>query len=300
MQLANRVAWITGGGKRLGRAIALELARRGCHLAIHYGRSAAEAHEVARAAEELGRRAIVYRADLARVEEIRSMAGQIENEFGGLDILINTAANFDRVALEEIDEAAWDRALDVNLKGSAFCALEAARLMRLKRDSGATLLAPAMATASAISPVTINLDDPDPALLSGTYDAPAPEAEVRSMPALWGKIINFADWSALRPYRNYLPYMISKGGVVTLTEALAQELSPEITVNAIAPGTVLPPAQTGAAELEKIAGNVPLQRLGAPQDVVDAVLFLLEGGDYITGQILRVDGGRYLAQPGRG
>src|SRR5262245_31323879 len=118
MQLTHTVAWITGGGKRLGRALAMELARRGCNLALQYGRSSAEAHEVAQAAEHLGRQCIVYRADLSKIEDIYSMGRRIEGEFGRLDILINCAANFERIPLEEITEQNWNRALDVNLRGS--------------------------------------------------------------------------------------------------------------------------------------------------------------------------------------
>lgn len=112
---------------------------------------------------------------------------------------------------------------------------------------------------------------------------------------LAGKIINFADWAAYRPYRHYLPYLVSKAGVVCLTQALAKELAPKIQVNAIAPGPVLLPPDFSEREKRAVIEATVVKRLGSPQDIVNAVLFLLEGGDFITGHVLVVDGGRLIA-----
>lgn len=109
-----------------------------------------------------------------------------------------------------------------------------------------------------------------------------------------GKIINFADWAAARPYRHYLPYLVSKAGVVCLTQALAKELAPRVQVNAVAPGPVLLPADFPAAERRRVIRSTLVRRLGTPQDVVNAVLFLVEGSDFVTGHVLVVDGGRLL------
>jgi pteridine reductase len=109
-----------------------------------------------------------------------------------------------------------------------------------------------------------------------------------------GKIIHFTDWAVDRPYRDFLPYLVAKGGVVTLTKALAAELAPTITVNAIAPGTVEPPPQTPPQQLERIRASSALNRLGVADDVNHAVLYLLEGTDFVTGEVIRVDGGRFL------
>ncbi len=113
-----------------------------------------------------------------------------------------------------------------------------------------------------------------------------------------GKIINFADWAAARPYRHYLPYLVSKAGVVCLTKALAKELEPNVQVNAIAPGPVLLPEDFPASVKRKIIQSTLVKRLGSPQDIVNAVLFLLEGGDFITGHVLVVDGGRLIGGGG--
>jgi len=107
-----------------------------------------------------------------------------------------------------------------------------------------------------------------------------------------GKIVNLVDWAARRPYRHYLPYCVSKAGLLSLTEILAKELAPQVTVNAVAPGPVLMPDDFGEEERQRVLRRVPLGRLGAPEDVVAAVLFLLEGTDFATGTCVAVDGGQ--------
>src|SRR4029077_2532478 len=111
---------------------------------------------------------------------------------------------------------------------------------------------------------------------------------------LQGKIINFADWAVERPYKGFLPYFIAKGGVVTMTKALAVELAPTITVNAIAPAMIDPPPDLSSDDIEAIRLASPLARLGTPADANNLVLYLLEGTDFATGAVYRVDGGRFL------
>ena len=129
------------------------------------------------------------------------------------------------------------------------------------------------------------------------YTAVAAARAMKEQPienGLQGKIIHFTDWAIDRPYRDYLPYLIAKGGVATLTKALAVELAPTITVNAIAPGTVEPPQEASAEKLEQIRLSSLLERNGSADDVNRAVLYLIEGTDFVTGEIFRVDGGRFL------
>lgn len=109
-----------------------------------------------------------------------------------------------------------------------------------------------------------------------------------------GKIVNFTDWAVERPYRGYLPYFAAKGGLVALTRALAVELAPTIAVNAIAPAMVEPPPGLTADDIEDIRKASPLARIGTPDDVNNLVLYLLEGTDFVTGTVYRVDGGRFL------
>jgi pteridine reductase len=118
----------------------------------------------------------------------------------------------------------------------------------------------------------------------------------RAAPALresHGAIVNIADVGALRPWRNYTPYLVSKGAVVTLTEALAKDLAPDVRVNAVAPGPVLLPESSSEEDEKKAARSTLLGRVGSAEDIARAVAFLASA-DYITGVILPVDGGQRL------
>jgi pteridine reductase len=109
-----------------------------------------------------------------------------------------------------------------------------------------------------------------------------------------GKVVNLADLAGLEPWSGFAAHSISKAGVVMLTRVLALSLAPEVTVNAIAPGAVLVPENYSAEERERLARSTPLRRLGSPSDVVAALLYLLEGGDFVTGEVLVADGGRHI------
>jgi pteridine reductase len=109
-----------------------------------------------------------------------------------------------------------------------------------------------------------------------------------------GKVINLADLAGLEPWSGFAAHSVSKAGVVMLTKVLALSLAPDVTVNAIAPGAVLVPDEYDAEERERLARATPLRRLGDPADVIAALLYLLEGGDFVTGEVLVVDGGRRI------
>ena len=111
-----------------------------------------------------------------------------------------------------------------------------------------------------------------------------------------GRIIHFSDWVAAsgRPrYKDYIPYYVSKVGVIGLTASLALELAPEILVNAIAPGPILAPPDLSSKEKREVQRVTPLGRWGGPEEIAKAVLFLIET-DFVTGECIRVDGGRHL------
>jgi pteridine reductase len=109
-----------------------------------------------------------------------------------------------------------------------------------------------------------------------------------------GKVVNLADLGGLEPWPGFAAHSVSKAGVVMLTKVLARALAPEVTVNAIAPGTVLVPEEYDAAERDRLARTTPLGRLGSPGDAVAALLYLAESADFVTGDVLVVDGGRLL------
>ncbi len=109
-----------------------------------------------------------------------------------------------------------------------------------------------------------------------------------------GRIVNIADLGGLEPWPSYSVHSLSKAGVVMLTKVLARALAPEVNVNAIAPGTVMVPDDYSDDEKARLARSAPLRRLGTPDDAVQALLYLLEHGDFVTGEVLVVDGGRLL------
>lgn len=246
MDLAGSAALITGG-KRIGAAVAIDLAQRGMDIALSFNRSREEADETAEAVRAAGRRAFVFAADLSRGSAAcEGLVAEAAAALGRLDVLINMASVYAAVPLDDTDEAAWDRVLDVDLKASYLCARAAIPHMRA---------------------------------------------------AGGGRIINFADWVAAsgRPrYKGFLPYYVAKRGVVGLTEALALELAADrILVNAIAPGPILPPTGSTDEEATAVELATPLGRWGGEDEIVRAVVFLLETG-FTTGETIRVDGGRHI------
>lgn len=185
----------------------------------------------------------------------------------------------------------------------------------LRRPSEAEAFVAAAASAFGTVDVLVNMasifeprpfDDLSPAdfddniaanLAAPYHTAVAAARQMRRQPVvdgLQGKIINFTDWAVERPYRNFLPYFVAKGGLSAMTVALAVELAPTITVNSIAPAMIDPPPGLSAEEIETIRQASPLKRIGTPADAVQLALFLLEGSDFATGATYRLDGGRFL------
>ena len=241
MELPSRVALVTGGGRRLGRALALALARRGMHLAIHYNSSADEARVTLDAARELGVTAELFPADLSDADAARRLPAQVAARFERLDVLVNSAGIMIQATVEETTPELWDRIMAVNLRALFFTVQGALPWLRQAK----------------------------------------------------GKVVNLADVGGLEPWPRYQAHCVSKAGVVMLTRTLARALAPDVTVNAIAPGSVLPPDDWNEAAREHLARTTPLKRLGTPGDVAGALLYLLEA-DYVTGDTLVVDGGRLI------
>lgn len=111
---------------------------------------------------------------------------------------------------------------------------------------------------------------------------------------LQGKIVNVGDWATDRPYKGYLPYLVAKGGLATLTLALAAELAPHVAVNLVQPAMIQPPPDLSPDEIAAVVDATPLRRHGTPDDINRLILYLLEGTDFATGSCYRVDGGRFL------
>ena len=242
MQLEHRVALVTGAGRRLGRAMAAALARRGMTVAIHHHASSQGAYDLKQEILESGGRAACFDADLTDASAARSLSERVVQELGRLDVLVNSAAVMHHLSFEETTPEQWDAILNLNLRAVFFCTQGAAPALRASR----------------------------------------------------GKVINLADLAGLEPWSGFAAHSVSKAGVVMLTKILALSLAPEVTVNAIAPGAVLVPDEYDADERERLARATPLRRLGDPSDVISALLYLLEGGDFVTGEVLVVDGGRRI------
>jgi NAD(P)-dependent dehydrogenase (short-subunit alcohol dehydrogenase family) len=245
MTLADKAVLITGA-KRIGGALAIELAARGMDVAVSYNHSREEAEAVAAEVRAAGRRAVALQADLAGAAECRALVTATVSQLGRLDALVNMASMYVAVPFEDTDEAAWASALDVDLRAAFLCARAAVPHMRA---------------------------------------------------AGGGRIVNFSDWVAAsgRPrYPGYLAYYVAKKGVIGLTEALALELAgSDILVNAVAPGPIIPPEGTSKEEAAAVEAATPLGRWGGQAEIVKAVLLCLET-DFMTGETIRVDGGRHL------
>lgn len=115
---------------------------------------------------------------------------------------------------------------------------------------------------------------------------------------LKGRIVNIGDWAIDRPYRDYLPYLVAKGGLKTMTLALAAELAPHVTVNMIQPAMIDPPPHMTDADIAQVVAATPLRRVGKPGDVNQLIEYLLTETAFVTGTCIRVDGGRFLNDGG--
>jgi len=111
-----------------------------------------------------------------------------------------------------------------------------------------------------------------------------------------GKIVVIGDWATDRPYKDYLPYLVAKGALKTMTMALAKELAPHITVAMIQPAMIDPPPDLTEEDKAAVVAATPLRRVGSPDDVNRLILYLIEGTNFVTGACFRVDGGRFLGE----
>ncbi|MBE3142734.1 MAG: SDR family oxidoreductase [Planctomycetes bacterium] len=240
MSLDDKIVLITGGSRRIGRSLALAVARAGGDVAIHYWQSQGEADSTRGEVEAMGRKAFLLQADLS---DPRQAAGLIPRvlEHGRLYALVNNASVFEALTWKNTSLEDWNRHLMINL--------------------------------------TV------PFLLGQAFAQSLHQGET-------GRIVNLLDWRALRPGPDHLPYTISKSALAALTRSLAAALAPQISVNGLALGAVLPPGN-GEAD-QDILKNVPARRWASLEEVGQALVFLLDGPAYITGEIIHVDGGRHL------
>ena len=241
MELDGRVALVTGAGTRVGRVIALALGRAGMRVGVHYSTSEKGARQTADEIVAGGSQARTLPGDLTDPATGPRLIEHTHKVFGGLDVLINSAAVMLRTPVGEVLVEDWDAMFALNLRAPFFLSQAAARVM--EKHGGA--------------------------------------------------IVNIADLAAFETWRGYVPHAITKAGVVQMTRSLAHALAPKIRVNAVAPGPVLLPEGWTQEQADKLISTTPLGRLGSPEDVAQAVLYLLNA-DYVTGETIIVDGGRHV------
>jgi NAD(P)-dependent dehydrogenase (short-subunit alcohol dehydrogenase family) len=242
MNISGKVALITGSAKRIGRLTAIELAKRGARIAIHFRNSVQEANETLRLIQAEGGSGALFQADLIEVPAIEEMFRNLDRQFGGLDILVNSASTFHTSTAVETSAELWNEQLNSNARAPFFVAQAAAQMM-MKRGNG--------------------------------------------------KIVNIVDVAGEVIWPGYFAYSVSKAALIAVNRGLAKAYAPAIQVNGIAPGPVLFPDHYTEEQKRSAIERTLLKRAGHPSDIVNAVVFLIEN-DYITGEIIHVDGGRHI------
>lgn len=244
------LALVTGAAKRVGRAIALELARRGCNILIHSNTSATDAATLLSDINALGRRAALWPLDLSDLSTVDDSAATLAAALPRLDLLIHNASIYGPTPLASLTPADITRHHAIN----------AAAPLLLTRH-----------------------------LAQHLSRSPLPGG---------GSIVAMIDIHAMGlPRRDFTPYAMSKAALHEMVRSLARDLAPRVRVNGVAPGVVAWPEQGYESDESAQAAylaRIPLQRAGTPEDAATAVAWLALDATYITGQTIRIDGGRSL------
>lgn len=235
--LEGRRALVTGGARRIGRGIAIALAKAGANVAITYRGSRDEAARTVAEIESLGVRGYSAYCDVREEPSVQAAVHAIAQEFGGLDLLVNNAGAFETAALEEITPLEWDAMFATNTRGPFLVAKAAHEYLKQSR----------------------------------------------------GRIINIGSLGGIHPWATHAHYCTSKAAVHMLSQTMAKAWAPEISVNCVAPGMIVTGEVT--AGYEHFAEKTPMRRNGSVEDVAAAVLFFASGPQFITGQLMAVDGG---------
>jgi len=237
--LLGKAALITGGARRIGRAIALELASAGADITITYRNSRTEAEETLQLINQLGRQAIALECDVRSEPSVRSAVANCVNFHSRLDVLVNNAGIYESVQLEAMSLEQWDTVFETNARGPFLVSREALPHLRASQ----------------------------------------------------GRIINMGSLGGFRAWPGHAHYCASKAALHMLTEAMAKSFAPEIAVNCVAPGWIEFEEDIGQPDTARFAGKTPMKRNGTAKDVAEAVAFFASTTNFVTGQVLRIDGG---------
>lgn len=239
-------ALITGAARRIGRTIALELARQGWQVAIHHHSSEKDADTLIEEIEAIGARAVKIKRDLADPEQLESLVPQCANLLEAPTCIVNNASAFEPDHIPHLGRELWDAHLAINLKAPVFLA----------------------------------------------------QYLVRHLPAKTpGNVINIIDQRVWRPTPDFFSYTISKAGLWTATQTLAQALAPRVRVNAVGPGPVLKSVHQSDEEFAEEVQSTLLKQAPKPEDIARAVLFILQS-PAMTGQMIALDSGQHLVWSG--
>lgn len=238
-ELRGKAILITGAARRIGREIALALAREGADIAITFNTSDREARKTVVEITNLGVRGVALHCDVRDEKSVKGMISEVRQELGGVDVLINNAGAYDTVEFDKITVKQWDEMFATNTRGPFLVSQEAERELRKRK----------------------------------------------------GRIINIGSLGGIRPWASHAHYCASKAALHMVTQILAKALAPEISVNCVAPGMIDAQEKKDSVNLKHFAAKTPMRRNGTSGDVAAAVKFFASAPQFITGQILTVDGG---------
>jgi 3-oxoacyl-[acyl-carrier protein] reductase len=246
MDLADKIAVVTGSSRGVGRAVALGFAAEGANVVVNYTSNQNAADEVVGIITRMGRQAIAVKADVAQKDDVERLFGQALDTFGKIDVLVNNAG-FTRPALMlKMTEEQWDQVVDIHMKGAFLCAQAAGNHMKGQQT---------------------------------------------------GKIINVTSVAGLVGTVGQINYSAAKGGIISMTKSMARELARyNVCVNVISLGIVATDMTEKIRTDEKLKeiymNRILLKRFAEPEDISPAFVFLAsDASNYITGQLLCVDGG---------
>lgn len=236
---SKRAALVTGSGTRLGAKIAVELAKDGYDIALHYHSSEYEAFETQKKIKKLGRECAVFQGDLTEISFINEIVRVAFSTFPHMNILINSASLFKRYEIRDTTPEDFDRLISLNIRAPFFLVKEFAKFCRS------------------------------------------------------GNIINVLDAKTTMYQNTYSAYIISRRALADLTKLAAVEYAPNIRSNGICPGIIIPAEDESAEYVEKLKARNLLGSQGEYINITRTVKFLLDN-DYVTGEIINVDGGENI------